>query len=408
MADEVMEVKAVIEKIDGLHTTVKENQEKTEKNLSAKIEQEVKAATVEIEKKADERIKVLQDETEKIRKEWEEKEAKAATQFGKPETKSFNEYLKEAIEEKTDDFARFERKQQKNVVIEMKAVGDMSLAVNYTGGTTFLAGGNAGIRATPNRKLHIRDIPELPKGTMSGSSFAYMKENGIGEGTMTTVAENAAKPQLDFDLVEATAEAQYVAGWLRTSKKSLADVSGFLSYLQGRLLEKLLLAEDDQLINGTGVSPNISGLATAGNFTAATSLAAAIDIEQLILGISQLEEMEREANAILLRPSNAYSLILNKSAGSLEYDLPSVVTVDATGQLRIMGVPVYRTTAMTAGTYFIGDFRMGAMLLQREAPVIEISYEDASNFTTNKVTIRCEERIAFPIFGSTYFIKGTF
>lgn len=404
MADEIVEIKSLKESIDKLPETVKGFVDKAKEETKAFTETEIGKTNEEVKG-----IKVKLDEIEKIRQDWEAQEAKKATSFGQRSEKTFNQLLAESFEENMGDLVAMSQGKKKSVSFQLKAVGDMGITANYTGGTRFITDdGGPVVRGLTNRKLHIRDIPELPKGTMSGSSFAYMKENGIGEGTMTTVAENAAKPQLDFDLVEATAEAQYVAGWLRTSKKSLADVSGFLSYLQGRLLEKLLLAEDDQLINGTGVSPNISGLATAGNFTAATSLAAAIDIEQLILGISQLEEMEREANAILLRPSNAYSLILNKSAGSLEYDLPSVVTVDATGQLRIMGVPVYRTTAMTAGTYFIGDFRMGAMLLQREAPVIEISYEDASNFTTNKVTIRCEERIAFPIFGSTYFIKGTF
>lgn len=405
MADE-LEFKSLKESIDKLPGTVKEFVEKAKEETKTFTKDEVKEATKDLATK--EEVKAIKDETDKIREEWEKRDAKRGTSLGSQEVKSFNQLLAESVEENMDQFNKFNRGEIKTIQFQMKAVGDMGITSNYTGTRFLTPGGDNAVRGLTNRKLHIRDIPELPKGTMTGSSFPYMKENGVGEGSMTTVAENAAKPQLDFDLTEATAEAQYVAGWLRTSRKSLADVPGFLSYLQGRLLEKLLLAEDDQLINGTGVSPNISGLATAGNFTAATSLAAAIDIEQLILGISQLEEMEREANAILLRPSNAYSLLLNKASTSGEYDLPGVVTVDTTGQLRIMGVPVYRTTAMTAGTYFIGDFRMGAMLLQREPPTIEISTQDASNFTTNKVTIRCEERIAFPIFGSTYFIKGTF
>jgi HK97 family phage major capsid protein len=395
---------AIISEIKSLGAQHTQHVEKLAGEVkTAAVEAAEKATNEAFEKKSAE-IQVKLDELDKMRKEHEEREAKRGTSFGQAETKSFNQHLGEAITEATDDIAKFERREKKSLIIEMKAVGDMTVSANYTGGTTFLANQKPGIIQNPARKLHVRDIPALPKGTTTGTRFDYLKENGAGEGAIAPVAETGTKPQIDLDLIEATAPVEVIAGWLRISNKMLNNVPGLVSFLQARLLEKLLIVEDDQLINGNGTSPNISGILDTGNFTAAAG-AATVNIEQLVQAISQLEELERTADGILLRPSDFWAMALTKASGSGEYDLPGIVTfVD--NQLRIAGVPAYRTTAMTVDKFIVGDFGMGAMLLQRSAPRIEFFREDGTNVRENKVTVRIEEEIAFPIFGSDYFIYG--
>ena len=56
------------------------------------------------------------------------------------------------------------------------------------------------------------------------------------------------------------APAQYIAGFVRISRQMLDDVPAMTSFLQARLLEKYLLAEDAQLLNGNGTAPNLTGL----------------------------------------------------------------------------------------------------------------------------------------------------
>lgn len=411
MAEEIIEFKSLKESVDKIHTTVSEKVDAATKQINDNVDAKLKTATEQIEQKA---TKVVTDEVDKIRQEYNEQQAKIATQFeGKQEVKSFNQALADQMQEQQDEFNKFAKKESKSFVLEIgkqwekKAVGDMALSTNYTGGTQFLAGTMPGIRAVPNRKFHIRDIPELPKGTTAGTRFDYLKENGTGEGAPTPVAEGGTKPQVDFDLVEASAPVEVIAALMRITNKMLNNVPGLVSFLQARLLERLLLVEDDQLINGDGTSPNISGIADAGNFTAATAAQTLPKVEQLVYAISQLEELNRNPDAILLRNSDFWSIVLTAASGSGEYDLPGIVTYDG-GQLRIAGIPVYRTTAMTADQFIVGDFGMGAMLLQKSAPRIEFFREDGTNVWTNKTTIRIEEEIAFPIFGSDYFIYDDF
>lgn len=351
-------------------------------------------------------ITEINDKLAKVIKAQDDMLAKGNEKKTTGQIKSFGELLSESMEENADAIAKFARKETKSVQFQLKDVGDMGFATNFGTASQSVANVRPGIITNPNRRVHIRDI--VPQGTMDGSTFYYVKENGAGEGSITTWAENSgAKPQIDLDLIEANAPAEYIAGWLRISKKMLADVKGMTAFLQMRLMEKLLVAEDNQLLNGNGTAPNISGITDTGNFTAANS-SDTVDIEQLVMAISQLEdEEERYANGILLRPSDYYRIALNKATGSGEYDLPGIVTLQ-NGILNIAGVPTYASTAANADQFIVGDFRMGALLLTREPAVIEFFYEDGTNVRENKVTVRVEERVAFPIFGDNYFIVGDF
>ena len=351
------------------------------------------------EAKAD--IKVMKDAADKNQKALDDliaaKNDKAISKQGK----SFNDLLKEGIEENKDKLATMKKGQQ--VSFEMKDVGDMTFGNNFSTADVSVTTLKPGIIELPKRKLHIRQL--LSGGTMGNSTYTYVKEIA-GEGAPATVAEGVVKAQFDLDLQEVDSPSQYIAGWVRISRKMLDDVQGMTTFLQSRLPEKLLRVEDEQLLNGDGTSPNLSGITDTGNFTAPTGTAT-IDVEQLVQAIAQLEGYDREANGILLSPSDYYQILLNKAAGGAgTYDLPSALATVQNGQLFIAGIPVFRSTALAADKFIVGDWVMGANLITREAPRVEFFYEDGINVRENKVTVRVEERIAFPIYGDNYFVYG--
>lgn len=332
-------------------------------------------------------------------------------------TKTFNQVLAEAIEAKTDEFAKMARGEKgpgaiKSIGIELdlKAVGDMSTA-NVTGSSVWGAVSKPGIIELPKRKVHMRQI--LQGGTIgAGTDYYFMKQNGNGEGAPAFVAESGTKPQTDEDLVEASVKIETLAVWERITKKAMNNVPGMISFLQSRLLEKIYKAEDAAILYGDGTSPNLKGILTSGNFTASTSTAT-VFAEKLIDDIAKLEDThERNANIIVMRPQQYYGFFKNKATGSGEYDLPSNVIIVG-GQLYVNGILCVPTTALnindlTTDTtdYFVADL-MGAQFLTQESLRIEFFEQDADNVTKNKITIRAEETVALPVFGSDYFIKGT-
>ena len=149
------------------------------------------------------------------------------------------------------------------------------------------------------------------------------------------------------------------------------------------------------------------GIQSVGNYTAGAA-AVTNRAETLINAIAQLENLDREANGILISISDWYTLWLYKAATSGEYTLPVNLIEKVGNQMYVAGVPVYRSTAQTFSDYLVGDWTMGANLVTREPARVEFFVEDGTNVQSNQVTVRIEERVALPVYGSDYFIFGNF
>lgn len=402
-----MEEKDIKILLEGLKTDL-EGKSKEQAQMEIKAFEEKYKETVKAEAKAlfDQEIKAVNDALAEVKKHANELDVKikAPKIEGKKEEKSFNTILKEAIEEQEDNFQKFARKEIKSFDMELKVVGDITTG-NVTGGTRYGELYRTGIIENPNTKVHIDTL--LPGGTIgAGNTYAFMRENGAGEGAIAPTAETATKPQIDLDLVEAQVNIETIAGWLRVTRKAMSNIPGFISFLQSRLPEKFRDVLDNQILYGDGNTPNLKGILTTGNFVASTASASAPLIEKLIDDISLLEDTyKRSATGILLRPSDYYGFFKNKASGSGEYDLPQGVTF-VNGQMRLFGIPVFASTNITSPDYVVGDWNMGAQLLTQESMRLEFFEQDGTNVRENKVTVRIEGNYALPVFGGDYFVKG--
>lgn len=323
-----------------------------------------------------------------------------ATTNSQPE--AFGDVLLKAMDDAKDGIKEMKAGHRKSLSLNLKEMKDMTFATNFPSASASVATVRPGIIAGPNRKLHIRQL--LQPGTMTGSTYNYVKETGYdGPGPS---AEGVTKPVMDITLAEVASPAQWIAGFLVASRNMMDDIVAFSSYLQSRLPELLLNAEDNQIINGNGTSPNLSGILDAGNFTAASTTATA-KVAALIESIGQLEGFDREANGILVNPADYYGMMLNATTGG-EFTLPDPMVTITNGQVFLAGVPVFKSTAIAANNFIVGDWVMGANLITREPVRVEFFYEDSTNVRQNNVTVRVEERVALPIYGNNYFIAGEF
>lgn len=382
-------------KLDAFELSLKSANEDAKKALDL----EIKNVTEALELKFEAEIKKVQDHADKLDLKLQGKGNQGGSEYG-----DFNAELAKSLNAKAADIQAFAEKKSQRVELELKAVGDFSTA-NVTGGNRYGQIFAPEIIMNPSRKVHMDEI--LPGGTIGpGNSYTFMKENGVGEGEIAPTAEGATKAQFDLDLVEATVQIETIAGWIRITRKAMTNIPGLISFLQRRLPQKFRNVLDAQILYGNGTTPNIKGILTAGNFTASTATITDPLIEKIITDVATLEDTyERDANAILLRPAAYYSFFLNKASGSGEYDLPQGVSI-ISGRLYFMGIPAYATTALTGTDYVVADLE-GAQLLTQEAMRIEFFEQDGTNVRENKVTVRIEGNFALPIYGSTYFIKGS-
>lgn len=395
----------------------KQAQEAAEKAAEKAVESAKETFNKEVESLKEE-IKVVKDEAEKTTSELESirnenarlKEASVRAEKG---GRHFEDALKEALNEQMDSIKKLSTDKRAEVKFSLKAVADMGIA-NISNIELANAQLGAGIHQLPNRPTHMRDI--MLTGRMTTSDFHYLREVG-GEGAVTTWTENSGKkPQLDFDYVEKIAPSQYIAGYVKISRKALDDVEALQSALTGRLLESYLVAEDTQILSGNGISPNLEGILEVATAYDENPLIADYLAARIIDATGQLEEGVGSltegfyANGILLKPRDWTSLLTATSKGTEEFFTnPGLGAISITnGNLYLAGVPVYKMNGLPTidRQFLVGDWSRGAQLLIREDPTIAFSYENEDDFVQNKITVRVEGRVALPIYYEEAFIKG--
>ncbi|MFZ3116685.1 MAG: phage major capsid protein, partial [Variovorax sp.] len=196
-----------------------------------------------------------------------------------------------------------------------------------------------------------------------------------------------------------------IAHWFRASKQVLADIPLLQSYINGRAIYGLKYVEENQILAGDGTGQNLLGIlpqATAFNETLRAAGDTAIDI--LRRAILQVRIAEYRATGIVLNPVDWANMELQKdTTGAYIW-----VNVQDGGAQRMWRLPVIDTNAMPAGEFLVGAFDMGAQVFDREDAAVEVSTEDADNFTKNMVTIRAEERLALAVYRPESFVHGEF
>ena len=110
-------------------------------------------------------------------------------------------------------------------------------------------------------------------------------------------------------------------------------------------------------------------------------------------------------NGLVLNPVDWQTLETAKATDG-HYLMVSMPTDTATQT--VWRIPVVITNAMTAGTFLIGDFTMGAVIYDRENISVRVSESHGTLFVENGVAILGEERYTLAIPLPKAFCKGAF
>lgn len=258
------------------------------------------------------------------------------------------------------------------------------------------------VNPLPGRQPRIRDLL-MTINTTSGN-VEYVDQ--------TTRTNNAA-PQTEGALKAESAFAwelknlpiRTIAHWTKASVQILADAPQLQSIIDTELRYGLALAEENQLLNGDGLSPNLDGLLTnAAAYVADFTPTTETMIDKVGLGMLQVTLADYVPNGVVLHPSDWMRIRLLKNADG-EYLLGDP---QSNPNPLLFGLPVVATTAIAKDTFLVGDFRRAATLYDREQANVALSTEDGDNFVRNLVTIRAEERLGLAVKNPTAMSLGDF
>ena len=138
------------------------------------------------------------------------------------------------------------------------------------------------------------------------------------------------------------------------------------------------------------------------------SVDAAQQIDVLTVAKALVTQQEYVASGVVLSPTDATKIATLK--GNDEHPLlqgGQYVKRLENGVLTIAGVPVVETTAMPAGKFAVGDWKMAAAIGQLTEMTLEFS-ESTQEKLTNTVEAIIQEQILFPIYNKYMFVVGDF
>ena len=273
----------------------------------------------------------------------------------------------------------------------------------------------AGIITPGLRRLTVRDL--LPSQRTSSNLVQFVKEllftnnAAMQTGGSPNSGENVAKAESALTFELANSPVQTLAHWIPASRQILSDAPSLKDYINNRLLYGLKLAEEDQLLNGSGSGNNLSGLITEATTMSTTGAVTASDtyIDTLRRAMTQVSDSEFEADGIVLNPHDWETIQLTKETGSGISSGAYIFSNPHTAEEnRIWGLPVVPTRSIAQGQFLVGAFRLAAGIWDREDATVEVSREHSDFFVKNMVAILCEERLALTVYRPLALIYGGF
>lgn len=267
-----------------------------------------------------------------------------------------------------------------------------------------------GIVPTLFRRLTVADL--LPQGSTDSPSIIYVQETAVTNAA-ATVAEGGSKPQSDITTAQVTEVVRKIATSAKISDEMINDAGYIQSYVNGRLVLFVKLAEEDQLLNGNGTAPNLRGILNRSGLTAAQAVGADTRPDAIFKEITKIRSGAfLEPDAIVLNPTDWQSLRLLKDANGQYYaggpfgfasygegpQSPADTTVNVAGSDTLWGLRVVVTPAIAQGTALVGAFALSAQVYRREGLRVEATNSNEDDFLKNLIAIRVEERLGLAVY----------
>jgi len=253
------------------------------------------------------------------------------------------------------------------------------------------------------------------------NAYVYLEETTFtnNAGAVAEAADISTSNEGALAFTERTESIRKMATFLPVTDELLADVAGIQGYVNSRLSTMMKLNLDNQLINGSGSAPNLTGvLQKSGintfDYTGDPYGGELGKLGQIYQAITEIrKDAFVEPDAIVMHPSDWYDLVTSvtdiTTSGSKN---PLFVVAGGFGDApspKLWGLNVVPSTVIAAGTVLVGKFGGGdaAQVIMREGVDLAVSDSHSDFFAKNQLAIRLTMRLGFAIYRPTAFCSIT-
>jgi HK97 family phage major capsid protein len=208
------------------------------------------------------------------------------------------------------------------------------------------------------------------------------------------VPETTLKPPTTLVFESITSTVETIATVAKASVQALSDMPSLSIWIEQRLTYAVQLELETLLLNAA--APNgilASGTPLSANFTPPAG-ATALDI--IAGAIAQLESQGYAVDGVVMNAQDAFkSRLLKTTQGGYIWADPS----STVGAKSVWSVPIIISPQMPVGSFAVGGFGQSCLYFDRQAAIVEISFENEDDFIHNLACLRCECRgvLAIPV-----------
>jgi HK97 family phage major capsid protein len=267
-----------------------------------------------------------------------------------------------------------------------------------SGGQLIVTDFQPGILPLLFKRLTVADL--IAPGTTTSNSITYFKET-TATNAAAAVAEGAAKPESTLIFALQSDLVRKIANWLPVTEEMLEDADQIRSYIDMRLRLFVALAEEDQLLNGSGVAPNIQGILQRTGLTPAQARGADTNADCIFKMITTIAStVFIQPDGLVLNPINWQTIQLTKNANGNYLGTGPWQNAQPP---QLWGYPAAITPSIAANLGLVGAFKAAAQFFRKGGVRVEVSNSHADFFVKNLVAIRAEERGALAVYRPAAF-----
>jgi HK97 family phage major capsid protein len=224
-----------------------------------------------------------------------------------------------------------------------------------------------------------RVLDHIPSVACETLNYEFICDTTSSNTVTGPTAEGVAAPDVTLSFGAKIVEMVPIKATFGLSYEVLQDWDTILGYAQAEVMRQIVDVENSQVLTATGTTGNMNGLINqAGNTIAVPSTlpTGATALDYVLQGINTLRTVPNVlgvADQIWLHPDDWYSLVGIKDLYG-RYMITPDPTQDA--PKRLFNIPVYTTTAMTAGTGLVFDSTKMGFGILRQGIQLHQGYND--------------------------------
>lgn len=351
-----------------------------------------------VEKALDAEARAARDEAEETRN-----KARGGRGFGAAQDTDFRSLGAQVVESEAFKEARGGKYE-----IEVRnLIGGFTAGVYDTGSDGWLPVGSPqlAVGSMQRRRMFLRDLMSVQGTGLRVVPYVRETNQVTNETGAAFTSEGSAATEVTTTFENYSAIIEKITAWIPVTDEIVSDAPTLRGYIDTRLTYMIDIREEAGILTGTGTSPQIQGL---DNISPQTQSVVASDYPACIgQAIGKVENYDGEANGVATNPLDYWVGVTTRHANQLDNGFGGSAPAGTPADGNITwGLPAVRSRGVTSGYAYIGDWRLGATVFDRQETTIKVGDQHSDNFIRDLSVIKGSKRIGVAWHRPSLFVKA--